>query len=169
MCRETLANRVSTLKDGLHRLFCLVPYEVISEEIWEYVMPHWIQVITNDVPLNELHEFRSILSKMLDPDMNPSGFGTEKMYKFILKRFSMTDMTIHKQALGWLQTLSMIDIIIPLPQIFDMFEVAVQTSQREAQDEKNSTREKCNNTLEHHYCASSLQDDAKYQCEMIRH
>jgi len=37
---ETLASRTSHLKEGLQRLICLVPYEVITSEIWDYVMAY---------------------------------------------------------------------------------------------------------------------------------
>lgn len=38
---DTLAFRTSHLKEGLQRLICLVPYEVITGEIWDVVMPYW--------------------------------------------------------------------------------------------------------------------------------
>lgn len=59
--RETLASRTSHLKDGLHRLFCLVPYEVITSDVWDYVMPHWMEAVVNDVPEHELQELKIIL------------------------------------------------------------------------------------------------------------
>lgn len=59
--RETLASRTSHLKDGLNRLFCLVPYDVITPDIWDYVMPHWMEAMVNDVPEHELHELKMIL------------------------------------------------------------------------------------------------------------
>lgn len=59
--RETLASRTSHLKEGLHRLFCLVPYEVITPDVWDYVMPHWMEAMVNDVPEHELHELKIIL------------------------------------------------------------------------------------------------------------
>jgi protein unc-79 len=66
---DTLASRTSHLKEGLQRLICLVPYEVITQEIWDYVMPHWMEAITNDVPEKELIELKIVLSKILDPEV----------------------------------------------------------------------------------------------------
>lgn len=101
--RDTLASRTSHLKDGLNRLFCLVPYEVITQEIWDYVMPHWMEAIVNDVPEKELTELRIILSKILDTDMSPLGFDAKKMYQFVAGRFQKTSAKVQEQALHWLQ------------------------------------------------------------------
>ncbi|XP_011310336.1 protein unc-79 homolog isoform X3 [Fopius arisanus] len=118
---ETLASRTSHLKDGLNRLFCLVPYEVITSEIWDYVMPHWMEAMVNDVPENELHELKMILCKILDTEMSPLGFDAKKMYNFVAKRFINTSANVQEQALNWLQTLTMLEITIPLTQLFSMF------------------------------------------------
>lgn len=56
-----LVSRTSHLKNGLNRLFSLVPYEVITTEIWDYVMPHWLEAIVKDVPEKELPEFKLLL------------------------------------------------------------------------------------------------------------
>ncbi|XP_074099660.1 UNC-79 domain-containing protein isoform X1 [Cotesia typhae] len=136
---ETLASRTSHLKDGLNRLFCLVPYEVITPEVWDYVMPHWMEAMVNDVPENELHELKIILCKILDPEMSPLGFNAKKMYNFVAKRFCNTTAKVQEQALNWLQTLTMLEITIPLTQLFAMFSdgVAVMGKTNSAEfDEK---------------------------------
>lgn len=56
-----LVSRTSHLKNGLNRIFCLVPYEVITTEIWDYVMPHWLEAIAKDVPEKELPELKMLL------------------------------------------------------------------------------------------------------------
>lgn len=116
-----MASRTSHLKDGLNRLFCLVPYEVITQEIWDYVMPHWMEAIVNDVPEKELSELRIILSKILDTEMSPLGFDAKKMYQFVAGRFQKTSAKVQEQALHWLQTLTMLEIIIPLHLLFIIF------------------------------------------------
>lgn len=98
-----LASRTSHLKEGLHRLFCLIPYDVVTQEIWDYVMPHWMEAVVNDVPEKELHELRVILNKMLDMDMSPLGFNENQMYHFIEIRFQDTTAKLQKEALYWLQ------------------------------------------------------------------
>uniref|UniRef100_A0A1I8NW36 Protein unc-79 homolog n=1 Tax=Stomoxys calcitrans TaxID=35570 RepID=A0A1I8NW36_STOCA len=118
---ETLASRTSHLKEGLQRLICLVPYEVITSEIWDYVMPHWMEAITNDVAEKELNELKIVLSKILDPEMSPLGFDAKTMYNFVAIRFEKTTAKVQQQALRWLQILSKLGILIPLVQLFAMF------------------------------------------------
>lgn len=118
---DTLASRTSHLREGLQRLICLVPYEVITQDIWDVVMPHWMEAITNDVPEKELGELKIVLSKILDPDMSPLGFDAQAMYNFVRIRFEKTTAKVQQQALHWLQILSKLEILIPLPQLFSMF------------------------------------------------
>ncbi|XP_053969855.1 protein unc-79 homolog isoform X5 [Anastrepha ludens] len=118
---ETLASRTSHLKEGLQRLICLVPYEVITSEIWDYVMPHWMEAITNDVGEKELIELKIVLSKILDPEMSPLGFDAKTMYNFVAMRFEKTTAKVQQQALHWLQILTKLGILIPLVQLFAMF------------------------------------------------
>lgn len=59
--RDSLVSRTSHLKDGLNRLFSLVPYEIITSDIWDYVMPRWMEAIVTDVPEKELHELKNLL------------------------------------------------------------------------------------------------------------
>lgn len=118
---DTLASRTNHLKEGLQRLICLVPYEIITPEIWDYVMPHWMEAITNDVPEKELQELKIVLSKILDPEMSPLGFDGKTMYNFVSIRFEKTTAKVQQQALHWLQILTRLEILIPLPQLFAMF------------------------------------------------
>ncbi|XP_018400157.1 PREDICTED: protein unc-79 homolog isoform X2 [Cyphomyrmex costatus] len=153
---ETLASRTSHLKDGLHRLFCLVPYEVITPDVWDYVMPHWMEAVVNDVPENELQELKIILSKILDRDMNSLGFDVKKMYNFIAKRFVNTSAKVQEQALHWLQTLTMLEITLPLDQLFSIFSdgVAVMQSMNSAESELNLSK-------------STKEDDVNITCPIV--
>ncbi|XP_034177759.2 UNC-79 domain-containing protein [Osmia lignaria lignaria] len=139
---ETLASRTSHLKDGLNRLFCLVPYEVITPDVWDYVMPHWMEAMVNDVPEYELHELKMILRKILDRDMSPLGFDAKKMYNFVAKRFVNTCAKVQEQALNWLQTLTMLEISIPLCQLFSMFSdgVAVMGAMNLSESEQKPSK-----------------------------
>lgn len=145
---DSLASRTSHLKEGLQRLICLVPYEVITSEIWDIVMPHWMEAITNDVPEKELIELKIVLSKMLDPEMSPLGFDAKTMYNFVQIRFEKTTAKVQQQALHWLQILSKLEILIPLSQLFAMFGDGVrimrygQQDQSTAKESKPKTKEK---------------------------
>lgn len=52
---------VSQLKEGLNRILCLIPYNVISQPLWECFMPEWLEAIRTEVPDNQLKEFREVL------------------------------------------------------------------------------------------------------------
>lgn len=132
---DTLASRTSHLKEGLQRLICLVPYEIITAEIWDIVMPHWMEAITNDVPEKELNELKIVLSKILDPEMSPLGFDARTMYNFVTIRFEKTSAKVQQQALHWLQILSKLEILIPLSQLFAMFGDGVRIMKHEIQHE----------------------------------
>lgn len=139
---DTLAFRTSHLKEGLQRLICLVPYEVITSEIWDVVMPYWMEAITNDVPEKELHELKIVLSKILDPEMSPLGFDAKTMYNFVAIRFEKTTAKVQQQALHWLQVISKLEILIPLAQLFTMFGNGVRIMKHGIQHENNKSKEK---------------------------
>lgn len=132
---DTLASRTCHLKEGLQRLICLVPYEIITSEIWDIVMPHWMEAITNDVPEKELIELKIVLSKILDPEMSPLGFDARTMYNFVAIRFEKTTAKVQQQALHWLQILSKLEILIPLSQSFAMFGDGVRIMKHDIQME----------------------------------
>lgn len=138
---DTLASRTSHLKEGLQRLICLVPYEVITSEIWDIVMPHWMEAITNDVPEKELQELKIVLSKILDPEMSPLGFDAKTMYNFVTIRFEKTTAKVQQQALHWLQVISKLEILIPLSQLFAMFGDGVRIMKHGVQHEREKEHE----------------------------
>lgn len=57
----------------------------------------------------------------MDPDLSPLGFDAHRMYNFVAKRFNNTNAKVQEQALNWLQTLTLLEITIPLSQLFLMF------------------------------------------------
>jgi len=69
--------------------------------------------------------------------MNSLGFDTKKMYNFVAKRFINTSAKVQEQALNWLQTLTMLEITMPLDQLFSIFSdgIAVMQSMSCAESE----------------------------------
>lgn len=134
---DTLAFRTSHLKEGLQRLICLVPYDVITSEIWDVLMPHWMEAITNDVPEKELPELKVVLSKILDAGMSPLVFDEKTMYSFVAIRFEKTTSKVQQQALHWLQVISKLEVLIPLDQLFTMFGNGVRIMKHGVQNENN--------------------------------
>ncbi|XP_064602074.1 protein unc-79 homolog isoform X2 [Liolophura sinensis] len=124
---DTLANRTCQIKEGLNRLFCLVPYDIITFEIWDYVMPYWLEAVRTEVPSGDMGELKVLLCKAFDIDMCPLPFTLEKMYHFASERFVDQGAYVQEQALQWLQILSDVDIIIPMHILFGVFKSGVNS------------------------------------------
>lgn len=75
---------------------------------------------------------------MLDKDMSPLGFDTTKMYNFISQRFINVSAMVQEQALKWLQTLTMLEIIIPLNLLFSMFKDGIEAMQQTNKSDLNN-------------------------------
>lgn len=115
-----------------------MPYEIITQEIWETVMPHWMEAITNDVPEKELPELKIVLRKILDP----LGNDAKAMYNFITIRFEKTTSKVQMQALHWLQVLTRLEILIPLQQLFMMFGDGVRIMKQHEMKERENRNAK---------------------------
>lgn len=74
--------------------------------------------------------------------MSPLGFDAKKMYNFVAKRFVNTCAKVQEQALNWLQTLTMLEISIPLCQLFSMFSdgVAVMGAMNSTESEQKPSK-----------------------------
>lgn len=70
-----------------------------------------------------------IYSKILDPEMSPLGFDTQKLYNFVADRFINTNSKVQEQAIQWLQALTMLGITIPIPHLLLMFKNSVSGDQ----------------------------------------
>uniref|UniRef100_A0A8C1WI19 Unc-79 homolog, NALCN channel complex subunit n=1 Tax=Cyprinus carpio TaxID=7962 RepID=A0A8C1WI19_CYPCA len=118
---------VTQLKEGLNRILCLIPYNVISQPLWECFMPEWLEAIRTEVPDHQLKEFREVLSKMFDIELCPLPFSMEEMFGFISCRFSGYPASVQEQALLWLHVLSELDIVVPLQLLISMFSDGVNS------------------------------------------
>ncbi|KAF2367442.1 Armadillo-type fold [Trinorchestia longiramus] len=122
---ETLSPRSEHVVEGFRRLFCLVPYEVVTISVWETVMPHWLEAIHREVTEDHLQAMKIPLSKLLDNDMSPLGFDSEQMFRFLAVRFENTSAKVQEQNLEWLQMLSLTNISVPIYMLMSMFENGV--------------------------------------------
>ncbi|XP_039596946.1 protein unc-79 homolog isoform X1 [Polypterus senegalus] len=129
-------NTVTQLKEGLNRILCLIPYNVISQPVWECIMPEWLGAIRTEVPNNQLKEFREVLSKMFDIELCPLPFSMEEMFGFISCRFTGYPASVQEQALLWLHVLSELDIVVPLQQLIGMFSDGVNSVKELANQRK---------------------------------
>ncbi len=131
---DMLLPKIDHIKEGLVRFFCLVPYDLITLEVWERVMSHWMEAINKEARREELPELKGVFSKIFDPDMSPLGFDAREMYRFISRRFSRTMAEVQQQALQWLQQLCLLNIHIPMEILFQMFNDGVDTLHKDGAD-----------------------------------
>ncbi|XP_027725644.1 protein unc-79 homolog isoform X1 [Vombatus ursinus] len=132
---------VTQLKEGLNRILCLIPYNVISQPVWECIMPEWLEAIRTEVPDNQLKEFREVLSKMFDIELCPLPFSMEEMFGFISCRFTGYPASVQEQALLWLHVLSELDIMVPLQLLISMFSDGVNSVKELANQRKSRVSE----------------------------
>lgn len=131
---DQLLPKIDHIKEGLVRFFCLVPYDLVTLEVWEKVMSHWMEAINKEAKREELPELKGVFSKIFDPDMSPLGFDAKEMYQFISQRFKRTMAEVQQQALQWLQQLCLMNIQIPLEILFQMFNDGVDTLHKDGAD-----------------------------------
>uniref|UniRef100_A0AAQ4PXK1 Unc-79 homolog, NALCN channel complex subunit n=1 Tax=Gasterosteus aculeatus aculeatus TaxID=481459 RepID=A0AAQ4PXK1_GASAC len=139
-------NTVTQLKEGLNRILCLIPYNVISQPLWECFMPEWLEAIRTEVPDHQLKEFREVLSKMFDIELCPLPFSMEEMFGFISCRFSGYPASVQEQALLWLHVLSELDIVVPLQLLIGMFSDGVNSLKELANQRKARASDLTGNT-----------------------
>ncbi|XP_047467537.1 protein unc-79 homolog isoform X5 [Mugil cephalus] len=137
---------VTQLKEGLNRILCLIPYNVISQPLWECFMPEWLEAIRTEVPDHQLKEFREVLSKMFDIELCPLPFSMEEMFGFISCRFSGYPASVQEQALLWLHVLSELDIVVPLQLLIGMFSDGVNSLKELANQRKARASDLSGNT-----------------------
>ncbi|KAM6201044.1 protein unc-79 homolog isoform 5-T5 [Rhynchocyon petersi] len=136
---------VMQLKEGLSRILCLIPYNVIGQSVWECIMPEWLEAIRTEVPDNQLKEFREVLSKMFDIELCPLPFSMEEMFGFISCRFTGYPSSVQEQALLWLHVLSELDITVPLQLLISMFSDGVHSVTELANQRKSRASELAGN------------------------
>ncbi|KAG9510802.1 Protein unc-79-like protein [Fragariocoptes setiger] len=134
---EVWPDTAHQIKEGFKRLLCLVPYDIITNDVWDEIMPYWMECFRHEVPENELSELKILLSKVFDPELSPLGFTTTQMYNFIRSRFEDTSNTNQEQTLYWLQILTMLEIPIPIDFLYSMLHSGVKSLSDLRQNEIN--------------------------------
>ncbi|KAI1290734.1 Protein unc-79 -like protein [Halotydeus destructor] len=118
-------SQTNQIKEGFKRLLCLVPYDIITLEVWSHIMPFWMECFRHEVPEEELAELKILLSKVLDPDLSPLGFTSKQMYQFIAVRLDNSTAPVQEQALYWIQILTMLEVPVPIKILLPMLESAM--------------------------------------------
>ncbi|CAG9132705.1 unnamed protein product [Plutella xylostella] len=101
------ANRLRRLHKRLCRLYCLIPYGVITQEIWDSIMPEWMDAICSHVNEKDLDLFKNIIKKIMEPDGAMAGVQENHMYDFVANKLTK-EPSPHTAmpALIWLQRIS---------------------------------------------------------------
>src|SRR4051812_27803538 len=90
---------------GLSKLLSLMPYDVISFQTWNRVIPHWLQAISTEVEEEDLIELKVLLwlvgflviiliysfnfsSKIFEPDLCPLPFEQNRVFEFLSTRLN---------------------------------------------------------------------------------
>ncbi|RWS30132.1 protein unc-79-like protein [Leptotrombidium deliense] len=120
-------SQTNQIKEGFKQLLCLVPYDIITVDVWSYIMPYWMECFRHEVTQEELAELKILLSKVLDPDLSPLGLTSKQMYQFISIRFENTTAPVQEQALYWLQILTMLEVPVPMKLLLSMFDCGVKS------------------------------------------
>ncbi|CAH1277722.1 UNC79 [Branchiostoma lanceolatum] len=118
---ETLPSNTTQMKEGLNRLLCLTPYNVVTFQVWDSVMPYWFEAILTEVEDDDLKELNVMLCKLFDIYMGTLPFSIEKMFAFVGRMFVNATLDVIEQGLIWLQLLSKFDIVIPVRLLIGKF------------------------------------------------
>ncbi|CAH1792396.1 unnamed protein product [Owenia fusiformis] len=124
---DTLSTRKTQIKEGLQKLVCLIPYDIVTYEVWDYIIPYWLESIRTEITKDQLPELKTLLSKLFDIEMGPLPFLTEKIYHFARDRLEDTPASVQEQTLQWLQILSSVDIVIPMKLLLSIFKTGIQS------------------------------------------
>lgn len=124
---EVWPDTAHQIKEGFKRLLCLVPYDIITDDVWDEIIPHWMECFRHEVPENELNELKILLSKVFDSELSPLGLEIKQMYSFISNRFEDSANTNQEQTLYWLQILKMLKIPIPIDFLYKMLKSGVKS------------------------------------------
>ncbi|XP_048586447.1 protein unc-79 homolog isoform X2 [Nematostella vectensis] len=126
-CWDALTSTVRQYVEGLHRICCLIPFDLLNIEVWETVMPLWMDAIKADVPPEDLPKFKVLLCKLFDPLLSPFKWPAEISLGFVKKAVESSNHTQLVQGLSWLQMLSTEEVIIKVHMLTNMFLKAIQS------------------------------------------
>ncbi|KAF6029857.1 hypothetical protein EB796_011855 [Bugula neritina] len=148
---ERLSSRTDQVKEGLQKLIMLGPYDIVSFEVWDYIMPYWIESIRTELSLKERETIKSLLKRTFDMDMSPLPFLADKIYHFLFARFESVDPYIQEQGLQWLQILTSVDVAVPFITILKAF----MRLQQEMKSHDMTVTERYGDTNQQHGTATS--------------
>ncbi|KAL4003430.1 Cation-channel complex subunit UNC-79 family protein [Acanthocheilonema viteae] len=140
---DRLSTKKEQMHDGLQKLFAIMPYDIITLNTWNRLIPEWMQNICDLMENDDFSEFKILLSKIFEPDLRPLPFNDEQLYQFITNHLTTGDERSISDALDWVYALSLMEISIPLSILLDAFsKCALRISQMELkQNNENGLEE----------------------------
>uniref|UniRef100_A0A5K3EPD0 Zf-AD domain-containing protein n=1 Tax=Mesocestoides corti TaxID=53468 RepID=A0A5K3EPD0_MESCO len=124
-CWDTFCGKTAVVKQGLSRISSLIPYDVMTFETWDYIMPYWLESIRTEVKPDEYRELEVLLKKVFDATAGPFPFLPAKVYHFASERFLDATVPVQDQVLSWLEILTAVEVAIPVKELFTMFRSGV--------------------------------------------
>ncbi|XP_067931841.1 protein unc-79 homolog [Watersipora subatra] len=149
---EKLSGRTEQMKEGLVRLIILGPYDIVSSEVWDCIMPYWLEAIRTELTTRELDEIKIPLKQVFDIEMSPLPFLLDNILHFIRRRFKSGKPAVQEQGLQWLQILTSVEIAIPVLVLLTMFKEGVvkllqPPEDEEVENDSNDSRDELEVTL----------------------
>ncbi|KAL7061758.1 hypothetical protein AAHC03_0811 [Spirometra sp. Aus1] len=120
-CWDTLCGKTAVVKHGLSRIGSLIPYDIMTFETWDYIIPYWLEAIRTEVKPDDYRELEIILKKIFDATAGPFPFLPSKVYHFATDRFVDASVAVQDQVLSWLEILTAVDVSIPMKELLTMF------------------------------------------------
>nr|CDS16594.1 protein unc 79 [Echinococcus granulosus] len=124
-CWDTLCGKTAIVKQGLSRISSLIPYDVMTFETWDYIIPYWLESIRTEVKPDDYRELEILLKKVFDATAGPFPFLPAKVYHFAGERFIDATAPVQDQVLSWLEILTAVEVAIPMKELFTMFRSGV--------------------------------------------
>ncbi|VDP36413.1 unnamed protein product [Soboliphyme baturini] len=123
---DKMSKRNEQLKEGLSKILALIPYDLISYETWEKIMPMWFEVISMQISESDLAELKVLLCKIFEVNLCSLSFPPQEIYHFIEVRLTCQDYQEQAMAVRWLQLLTDIDILIPLDVLLNLLKCTAE-------------------------------------------
>ncbi|VDM99235.1 unnamed protein product, partial [Thelazia callipaeda] len=139
---DKLSTKKDQMREGLNKLLAIMPYDIITLNTWNRLIPHWMQSICELIKDDDFSEFKILLSKIFEPDLCPLPFNSDQLYQFIIDRLTNGNEMDISNALDWIYTLSMMEISIPFSILLDTFSsCATRLSQMELKENNENDLE----------------------------
>lgn len=102
----------------LQRLVNLTKQELICEQVWDQIMPEWMQEIKDNVPVDDISIFKKVLGNLFDLE---SEVRPPYAINFIDKRLESSLVKQSQEGLVWVQILSYLDVKLHIKKLLEKF------------------------------------------------